>query len=155
MNMAARISVGSSAFAIGAYKDDPIPFDTVIRRLSDAGYDGIELFGAKPYGDPADHPTGADRKALRSKLDDHGLEVSNYGADFWGIPLGASDADAARYREAFRRNLEFCVDIGCDSIRVDTVSEHVPDTEPAALWRRYVETWQACAADAAAAKVDI
>ena len=73
MNMAARISVGSSAFAIGAYKDDPIPFDTVIRRLSDAGYDGIELFGAKPYGDPADHPTGADRKALRSKLDDHGL----------------------------------------------------------------------------------
>jgi hypothetical protein len=40
--MSGKISVGSSAFAIGAYEDDPIPFDTVLKRLSDVGHDGVE-----------------------------------------------------------------------------------------------------------------
>ena len=31
--MQGKISVGSSAFAIGAYKEKPIPFDEVARRL--------------------------------------------------------------------------------------------------------------------------
>ena len=86
--MAGKISVGTSAFAIGAYENDPIPFDTVVRRLSEIGYDGIELFGAKPYGHPDDFPTKADRKELKARLDDLNLEISNYGADFWGISLG-------------------------------------------------------------------
>ena len=115
--MPGKISVGSSAFAIGAYEKDPIPFDTVIERLSKAGYDGIELFGARPYGHPDQYPTKPDRKELKAKLDDHNLAVSNYGADFWGIPLGASDADVKKYEDAFKRNLEFCLDMGCDSIR--------------------------------------
>ena len=54
------------------------------------------------------------------KLADLGLEVSNFGADFWGISLGDSDANMEKYKDAFRRNLEFCLDIGGDSIRVDT-----------------------------------
>lgn len=153
--MSAKISVGSSAFAIGAYKADPIPFDKVIGRLSEVGYDGIELFGEKPYGHPDDHPSKADRKALRSKLADHNLEVSNYGADFWGIPLGASEADAKKYEDAFKRNLEFCVDVGCDSIRVDTVVGTPPSGDQAAVWRRYVSTWRKAAREAAKAKVEI
>jgi sugar phosphate isomerase/epimerase len=153
--MSAKISVGSSAFAIGAYKDDPIPLDKVITRLSEIGYDGIELFGDKPYGHPDDYPSKADRKALRSRLADHNLEVSNYGADFWGIPLGSSDADARKYEDAFKRNLEFCVDIGSDSIRVDTVVGKFPDGDQAAVWRRYVSTWRNASRAAARANVEI
>jgi sugar phosphate isomerase/epimerase len=153
--MAAKISVGSSAFAIGAYAKNPIPFDAVIARLSKAGYDGVELFGAEPYGHPHQYPTKTDRKSLRAKLDDFNLAVSNYGADFWGIPLGASDAEAAKYEEAFRRNLEFCLDIGCDSIRVDTVTSKWPAGDHAAIWRRYVATWQRCSRHAARSNVQV
>jgi sugar phosphate isomerase/epimerase len=153
--MPGKISVGSSAFAIGAYAKNPIPFDTVIARLSKAGYDGVELFGAKPYGHPDQYPTKADRKTLRAKLDDLNLEVYNYGADFWGIPLGASDADAHNYEEAFKRNLEFCVDIGCDSIRVDTTVGKWPEGDRTAIWRRYVTTWQKCSRLAAKANVEL
>ena len=153
--MPGKISVGSSAFAIGAYEKDPIPFDTVIERLSKAGYDGIELFGAKPYGHPDQYPTKTDRKELRAKLDDHNLAVSNYGADFWGIPLGASDADVKKYEDAFKRNLEFCLDMGCDSIRVDTAIGKWPTGDRAAIWKRYVTTWQNCSRLAAKSKVDL
>ena len=56
-----------------------------------------------------------------AKLEDLELEVSNYGADFWGI-LARRQATQTRrkYKDAFKRNLEFCLDIGGDSIRVDT-----------------------------------
>jgi sugar phosphate isomerase/epimerase len=153
--MPAKISVGSSAFAIGDYEKNPIPFDKVIRRLSEIGYDGVELFGARPYGHPDQYPTKADRKALRARLDDLNLEVSNYGADFWSIPLGASDADAQKYEDAFKRNLEFCLDIGCDSIRVDTAVGKWPEGDRSAIWRRYVATWQKCSRLAATSNVEL
>ena len=81
--------------------------------------------------------------------------MSNYGADFWGIPLGASEADSAKYKDAFRRNLEFCLDIGGDSIRVDTVSEAYPPGDRQETWRRYVSTWRDCSRLAAAANVEV
>lgn len=151
--MTGKISVGTSAFAIGAYENDPIPFDTVLRRLSEIGYDGVELFGAKPYCHPDDYPNKADRADLRALLADLNLEVSNYGADFWGISPGASDDDSARYVEAFKRNLEFCLDVGGDSIRVDTAVGTWPAGDRAAIWDRYVRTWQTCARLAATSGV--
>jgi sugar phosphate isomerase/epimerase len=153
--MPGKISVGSSAFAIGAYEKDPIPLDTVLRRLSEIGYDGVELFGAKPYGHPDLYPSSAERKALRAKLDDLNLEVSNFGADFWGIPLGASDQDSQKYEDAFKRNLDFCLDIGCRSIRVDTVVGRWPEGDRAAIWRRYVTAWQKCSRLAAKSDIDL
>lgn len=151
--MSGKISVGSSAFAIGAYKDAPVPFETVLRRLSDVGYDGVEIFGGKPYGHPDLYPGKEDRRILRARLDDLGLAVSNFGADFWGISLAGSDADAASYIDAFKRNLEFCTDIGGDSIRVDTAVANWPPGDRAAIRDRYVTTWQACSDLAAASGV--
>jgi sugar phosphate isomerase/epimerase len=144
--MKAKISVGSSAFAIGAYERHPIPLETVLQRLVELGFDGVELFGAKPYGHPSDFPTKTDRRNFRRRLDDLGLIPSCYGADLWGFPLGAGKSQASHYEDAFKRNLEFCVDIGCDSIRVDTVSEPpLPDDTPYEdAWRRVVGTWQNC-----------
>jgi sugar phosphate isomerase/epimerase len=153
--MVGKISVGSSAFAIGDYKDNPIPFDTVLQQLSKIGYDGVELFGDRPYGHPDDYPTKASRNELRKKFDDLNLEISNYGADFWGIPIAASDADARNYKDAFKRNLEFCLDVGADSIRVDSVSDKYPDADRERVWQRYVSTWRDCSREAAAANVDL
>ena len=119
------------------------------------GYEGIELFGDKPYGHPDDYPTKADRRGLRAKLKDHNLEISNYGADFWGIPLGESDAEARQYEDAFKRNLQFAIDVGADSVRVDTVTGAYPAGDRGAIWGRYVSTWRKCARLAADAKVDI
>jgi sugar phosphate isomerase/epimerase len=153
--MQGKISVGTSAFAIGAYHDHPIPFDVVLKRLSELGYDGIELFGDRPYGHPDDYPTVISRRALRQKLADLKLEVSNYGADFWGISLGASDAEARRYEEAFKRNLEFCLDIGATSIRVDTVVDQYPTGDHRAIRDRYVSTWRRCSQRAAKDGVDL
>jgi len=151
--MQAKISVGSSAFAIGAYERNPIPFETVVRRLSELGFDGVELFGARPYGHPDDFPKKADRRRLVDLLNSLGLAPSCYGADLWGCPLGAGEAQARQYEDVFKLNIEFCSDVGCDSIRVDTVSE---PPLPAGVsyddaWRRVVTTWQKCshwAADA-------
>jgi sugar phosphate isomerase/epimerase len=153
--MSGKISVGTSAFAIGAYKDKPIPFDRVLERLSAAGYDGIELFGERPYGHPDDYLTSDSRSALKKRLAGLGLEISNYGADFWGIPLGVSDAEAKRYEEAFKRNLDFALAVGADSLRVDTVVDKYPEGDRKAIRDRYVTTWQRCAARAAKSSVAI
>ena len=153
--MTGKISVGTSAFAIGAYKNDPIPFDDVLKRLADIGYDGIELFGARPYGHPDQFPAKADRKALKAKIEDAGLEISNYGADFWGISLGASEADAAKYEDAFKRNLEFCLDMGADSIRIDSAVGTWPPGDRTAIWNRYVRVWKNCSDLAAKSSVDL
>jgi sugar phosphate isomerase/epimerase len=153
--MSGKISVGSSAFAIGAYEADPIPFETVLKRLSEIGYDGVEIFGAKPYGHPDLYPSKSERKDLKGKLDDLNLEVSNFGADFWGISPAASDADAAKYKDAFRRNLEFCIDIGGDSMRVDTAVGSWPPGDRGAIRDRYVKVWQECSDLAAASDVDL
>jgi sugar phosphate isomerase/epimerase len=153
--MLGKISVGSSAFAIGAYEKEPVPFDAVLKRLSDAGYDGVEIFGAKPYGHPDLYPTKSDRKTLRTKLGDLGLEVSNYGADFWGISLGASDVDMEEYKDAFKRNLEFCVDIGGDSIRVDSAVGTWPAGDRSAIRGRYVAAWKDCSDLAAKSGIEL
>jgi sugar phosphate isomerase/epimerase len=153
--MQGKISVGTSAFAIGAYKDRPVPFDEVLKRLSAAGYDGIELFGERPYGHPEDYPTAESRRALRDKLAALRLVISNYGADFWGIPLGEDDRTAMKYEEAFKRNLDFCLDVGADSIRVDTVVDKYPPGDHGKVRERYVSTWRRCAELAGKAKVDI
>jgi sugar phosphate isomerase/epimerase len=153
--MPGKISTGSSAFAIGAYEKNPVPFDTVLKRLSDIGYDGVEIFGAKPYGHPDLYPTKADRNALKAKLDDLELEVSNYGADFWGLSPGASDSEAEKYKDAFKRNLEFCLDVGGDSIRVDTAVGHWPAGDKAAIRQRYIDTWRECSDLAAKSDVDL
>ena len=73
-----------------------------------------------PTGIPTSIRRRRNGRSFEGKLDDLNLEVSNYGADFWGISPAASDADAGKYKDAFKRNLEFCLDIGGDSIRVDT-----------------------------------
>lgn len=38
-----RTSIGSWAYNVGTYGENPIPFDTVLEKLAELVFDGIEL----------------------------------------------------------------------------------------------------------------
>ena len=40
-----RISIGSWAYTIGPYENDPVDFETVCTKLLELGFDGVELGG--------------------------------------------------------------------------------------------------------------
>lgn len=149
--MKSKVSIGSSAFAFGVYASNPVPLEKITKRFEELGFQGIELLGARPYGHPDDYPTTADRKKLLGFFRDHGLEISNYGADFEEKSPASNDRDEREaYRSLFTKNLQFCVDCQIPSIRVDTVNEPplTPGVSYEDAWNRFTETWHDCAEEA-------
>jgi hypothetical protein len=59
-----KISMGSWAFSFGPYSDQPVPFEDTVRRLSEAGYDGIEICGFPPHVTVENYPDSESRKEL-------------------------------------------------------------------------------------------
>ena len=116
-----RLSIGSWGYCFGPYKDDPVPFDTVIDRLGKLGFDGVELGAFPPHPYPAQFASKAARADLKKKVADHGLAFSGLAADLWSCPI-IPQADNSIWMKAFEDNLEFAVDLGIDCIRVDSVS---------------------------------
>jgi len=141
-----KISLGSWAFSFGPYSEHPVSFEDTAKRLSKAGYDGIEICGFPPHITLDKYPDAASRKELVRFLDDLNLGVSGYAADFSSInPV--SPGHKAGYLELFKRNTQMCVDLGCRTIRVDTVSApgSVSDEDYAAAGGRVAETWRTAA----------
>lgn len=144
-----KLSMGSWSFAFGPYAADPVPLADIARRLSKAGYDGIELNGYPPHVTLDRYRTGAERAGLRRMLDGLGLGISGYSADL-GAHNPASAASRQAYRDEFRQLLELCHDIGSPMIRVDTgiAPGALPDAEYAAGFARLAELWRECAGHA-------
>jgi sugar phosphate isomerase/epimerase len=147
-----RLSIGSWAYCFGPYKENPVPFDVVIRELAKLGFDGVELGGFAPHPSPAQLDTKAKRTALKKTVADHGLQFSGLAADLWSCPIVTAD-DNLKWMSAFEQNLEFAGDLGIDCIRVDSVSP--PDifekegVEPKLGWERLVRTFRSGAQKAA------
>ncbi len=153
--MPARVSVGSSAFLFGEYSANPVPFEKVVARVQELGFQGIELVGSPPYGDPDQIASAADRRRFLGSLKKRGLAISNHGADFHKKnPASADPQERKDYLDIFQKNVNFCVDCEIPSIRVDTTIEPTvkgagaPDAR-----KRLVEVWQRCAEQAAKQKV--
>ena len=108
-----RLSIGSWAYCFGPYKDNPVPFDTVIDKLGSLGFDGVELGGFPPHPHPAQFDTKAKRAELKKKVSDHGLEFSGLAADLWLCPI-IPLPDNSKWMSAFEQNLEFACDLGID-----------------------------------------
>src|SRR5438552_9177299 len=147
-----RLSIGSWAYCFGPYKDNPVPFDTVIDKLGELAFDGVELGGFPPHPHPAQFDTKAKRAELRKKVADRGLEFSGLAADLWSCPI-IPLPDHSKWMSTFEQNVEFASDLGIDCIRVDSVSP--PDIfakeriDPALGWDRLLRAFRAAAAKAA------
>lgn len=140
-----RISLGSWAFTIGPYEKHPVDFDTVCTKLSDLGFDGVELGGFPPHPNPDDLPEKSQREELVGKLKGWGLELSGLAADLWGEKLINTD-DQSAYVAAFTKNCKFCVDLGIEGIRVDTVQPPTifDEVDYDTAFKRVTDTWKTC-----------
>jgi sugar phosphate isomerase/epimerase len=137
-----KISLGSWAFSFGPYSDNPIPFDRTARRLSEAGYDGIEICGFPPHVTLDKYTTSDSRRELVRFLKDLRLGISGYAADFSAVnPVVEGNRD--KYLDLFRRNVDLCAEIRCPSIRVDTVA--APGSVDDAAFHRVAELWHEAA----------
>jgi len=116
-----KISLGSWAFSFGPWASHPIPFDTVLKRLADAGYDGVDVSGFPPHASLETYSTAQSRAELAKKIRDLGLGISGYVADFSNVNPTAP-GNETRYMEAMKRNIEMCGQIGSPALRVDTVA---------------------------------
>lgn len=145
-----RISIGTWAYSIGPYEDHPVPWEEVTERVKGLGFDGVELGGFSVHPSPETLPSKEERQACKQDLAEKGLSWSGLAADLWGEHLIDTE-DTSVYVDAFRKNLEFCVDMGIPGIRVDTVQPpavlEAMDVETAR--ERVVETWKRCAGEAA------
>ncbi|MCD6256960.1 sugar phosphate isomerase/epimerase [Candidatus Aerophobetes bacterium] len=146
-----KISIGSWAYAIGPYANNPIPLPEVIKRLSDLGFDGVELGGFKPHAHPDLYPSKKDREYLVKMLKENGLEVPAYAADLWSLPFAEGDPEIVKqYKQMFKRSLDFCYDCGIPAIRVDTVT-HTPlpeNLDYPTVWTRIRDMFTWCSDEA-------
>ena len=154
--MSKRTSIGSWAFTIGPYANNPIDFDTVCDRLKELGFDGVELGAFPPHPNPG-NPNGPDegwpgampdrtqREELRSKMTQKGLGFSGIAANLWGEKL-INTEDQSKYISEFRRNSEFARDLGIQGIRVDCVQPPTihREIDYQTAMDRVVRTWRTC-----------
>jgi sugar phosphate isomerase/epimerase len=145
-----KLSIGSWAYIFN--QDVPTnDFHQVLHKLSDLGYEGVELgsFGAHPT--PWSHPTKTDRAKLKKDVADHGLEFSGVAVDLWGFHKpGPSilDDNPTAYMAAFLGFTAFASDLGIKTIRVDAVEP--PDffeksgMDPKLGMDRIVAVWDKC-----------
>jgi sugar phosphate isomerase/epimerase len=90
-----KISLGSWAFSFGPFAANPIPFDKTVKRLSEAGYDGIEICGFPPHVTQDKYPTTESRKGAQLIADAtilDGYNSANFGtcSENAGLQLGTS-----------------------------------------------------------------
>ena len=142
-----------------AIGDNMIPkewgFEKGLELVKRAGFDGIELWlGDRPWFQMS--TTDSEVRALRRKIEDAGLVVSNVSTGLhWASPLSARDpkvrAQAARIVE---REIETAALLGTDAVLVvaGLVTEEVPYPE---VYQRCVEALKSLGEDAARARVRI
>ena len=140
-----RISIGSWAYTIGPYADNPVDFDTVCSQLKSFGFDGVELGGFPPHPNPDDMPEASQRQEVVAKMKDWGLSFSGLAANLWDEQL-VNTEDQSKYIEEFTKNCAFCRDLGIQGIRVDTVQP--PTLMDEIGWQtafdRITQTWTKC-----------
>ncbi len=145
-----RISLGSWCVTIGPYEKNPVAWDVVLSELKRLNFDGVELGGFAPHPNPDDMPEKEPRDALVQQMKDVGLGWSAHVPNLWGEKLLNTD-DNSGYLANFRKNLQFCVDVGIPAIRVDCVQPPtmLEEIGEDTARKRVVETWKTCAQESA------
>ena len=84
--MTRKLSIGTWAYIF----NQEVPtndFHVIVHKLSDLGYEGVELGGFNPHPGPDTCATREKRQELRKLVKDHGLEFSGLAADLWSQKL--------------------------------------------------------------------
>jgi sugar phosphate isomerase/epimerase len=145
-----KISIGSWAYSIGPYASNPIPWDEVTSTLQSLGFDGVELGGFGVHPNPDNLPTKESRDLCKKDLASKKLAFSGLAANLWGEKLINAE-DNTVYLNEFRKNLDFCVDMGIPGIRVDCVQPPTifDEVDEDTARKRVVTTWKRCSEEAA------
>lgn len=116
-----KISVGTWAYIWGGYAEKPVPFPTVVKRLRELNFDGIELGAFEPHLQPNTKDT---RRELKRMLDDAGLGISGVAAPF-PSPATTGKRD---YLEVVKAHIEMCQEMGIPKLRTETKDPptHIP-----------------------------
>jgi len=151
-----KISIGTWAYSIGPYADKPVPWEEILRKLVEYKFDAVELGGFGIHPNPDILPEKEQRQICKKGVADAGLEFSGLAANLWAQHLIDTE-DTTDYVNEFRKNLEFCVDLGIPSIRVDCVQPPtvLEQVDVAAKRRQVVSTWKRCTEEAADAGVRV
>lgn len=145
-----KISIGTWAYSIGPFADNPVPWEEILEKLASLEFDGLELGGFGVHPNPDLLPSKDQRDACKKGVADAGLAFSGLAANLWGEKL-INTEDTSHYVSEFQKNLQFCVDLGIPGIRVDTVQPPTIFSEVDAdtARKRVVTTWKRCVAEAA------
>lgn len=140
-----RIAMGTWAYAIGPYQDQPIDFDTVCTRVKELGFDGVELGAFPPHPNPNDMPEKSQREELVGRMRDRGLGFAGMGADLWSQHLIDTD-DPGPYLAEFTKTADFCRDLEIRTLRIDTVQPPTifEEVDYATALDRVARTWKEC-----------
>jgi len=97
------------------YRGEALSLEDVIRRAKKYGYDGVEIDGKRPHGNPLDWPTRRCRE-LRSFADGEGIEIYGVAAnnDFSSPIPEHRECQIAYVRELIRMT----ADLGAKTLRV-------------------------------------
>jgi sugar phosphate isomerase/epimerase len=151
-----KISLGSWAFSFGPYANHPITFEDTVKRLSSAGYDGIEICGFPPHVTLERYPDERSRRELVRFLEENNLGVSGYSADFSSVnPI--AEGNREKYLHLFEQNVRLCAEIGSPTIRVDTVTApgSIQESEYTECFDRLAQIWHEAAGIAQRQAIDM
>lgn len=120
--MEAKICRGSWCLAFGL--EPMATLEQAVKVLSAFDYDGIELAGFFDHATVERYPDAASRKKLAAWIAEHDLEIVGYAPGPYGDfgkyqwATGGDDVVAA-YESFFDAHLQFCIDAGIPSMRLD------------------------------------
>jgi sugar phosphate isomerase/epimerase len=97
------------------YRGEALPLEQVVKKAKQLGYDGVEIDGKRPHGNPLDWPKQRCQK-LRAVADGEGIEVYAVAAnnDFSSPIVEHREAQIAYVRELIRMT----ADLGAKTLRL-------------------------------------
>lgn len=112
-----KLAIGTWAYIFGPYETRPVDFKTVVRTLSDIGFDAVSIAGFRPHIFVDDYETDQKREEMLSLLKQTGLSAAEFSPD----PCGLNPViDPEPYIERIKRNVLFLEKCGFPMLRLDT-----------------------------------
>jgi protein FrlC len=110
-----KVGLYSITFLGVWYRGEALPLEEVIKRAKKYGYDGVEIDGKRPHGNPLDMPKSRSRE-LRTVADGEGIKIYSVAAnnDFSSPIPEHRESQIVYVRELIR----MASDLGAQTLRI-------------------------------------